>query len=457
VVVFAVALHQVAARADEAVASLEPGELYFRIGGRQTFLLGRNPTGWQVAQFDPLLRWASDSGERMVRVQLTTGLAHRAAAGEVDEAWAARWDRVFDMAAENGLYVLPVFGVWADWNDGAKGERWHSWDKNSQNAALGGPAARPVELLTDTPCRKLWLQWVEKLVRRWQGRWNMLGWEVFSELDLISGSSEDAATDFVERAAEVVRRADSRSRPVTASVSGIREWPALFRSDALDLLQVHPYADHPRFRGNLCDMVIESVRQRLERYGKPVLIGESGLDSRGVRGTLVVAPRAHIGIRHAIWASVVSGAMNGRMLWWEDGYDQYERLDVRTRYKNASAPVARFVEGVDFAGFRPVQVTATAGVSGAAIGHEQLVLGWFRDAQCGAPDWPTRRVEGEAVALRVPGSTRQWQVSFYDTVSADVVATQSVRGSAGEVRLLLPAFEDSIAFKMLAQRSQGQG
>ena len=436
------------------VASLRRGEFYFRIGGRQTFLLGRNPTGWQVTQFAPLLEWAGQSGEKMVRIHLTTGMAPRARAGEVDEEWAGRWARVFDMAAENGLYVLPVFGVWADWNDGGRGERWHYWHKNPFNAALGGPASVPAELLQDTPCRELWLQWMEKLVRRWQGRCNILGWEVFSELNLITGSSEEGAIELMQRAAEIIRATDPRSRPVTASLAGINEWPKLFQSDALDFLQVHPYANHPRFRGNLSDMIIWSVRERLKRYGKPVLIGESGLDSRGVRDTLAVAPRAHVGIRHAIWASVVSGAMNGRMLWWEDGYDQYERLDLRTRYKDASAPVARFVEGVDFAGFGPIPATASDSVIGAALGNERLVLGWFRDAQCAAPDWPIRPVEGEVVVLGARGSASEWQVQFHDTGSGDVVGRRTVRGKGSEVSVPLPAFEGSVAFKMSARSSQ---
>ena len=440
---------------DESV-SLRPGEFYFRLGGRQTFLLGRNPTGWQVSQFAPLLQWAAESGEKMVRIHLTTGMPPRGPAGEVDEEWAARWDRVFDMAAENGLYVLPVFGVWADWNDGRTGERWHYWDKNPFNAARGGPAAAPAELLQDTPCRRLWLQWVEKLVRRWEGRPSILGWEVFSELDLITGSSEDSAVESMERAAQVVRAADPQSRAVTASLSGIREWPKLFESDALDFLQVHPYANHPRFRGNLGDMIIQSVRQRLERYGKPVLIGECGLDARPPQDTLAVAARAHVGIRHAIWAAVVSGAMNGRMLWWEDGYDQYNRLDLRTKYKDASAPPARFADGVDFAGVKPIEATASAGVTGAAIGHEGLVLGWFRDAQCRAPDWPVRRVEGESVVLRIPGPVPEWRVEFCDTSSADVVATRDVRRTGNEVSVPVPVFEDSIALKMVATSSRDE-
>lgn len=100
--------------------SFTPGEFYFRFGGRQTFLLGRNPTGWEVGHFAPLLQWARASGEKMVRLHLTLGMPPSGPAGNADEDWTSRWERVFDRASENGLYVLPVFAVWADWNDGSK-------------------------------------------------------------------------------------------------------------------------------------------------------------------------------------------------------------------------------------------------------------------------------------------------------------------------------------------------
>ncbi|MFQ5810537.1 MAG: hypothetical protein ACE5JM_13050, partial [Armatimonadota bacterium] len=125
-------------------------------------------------------------------------------------------------------------------------------------------------------------------------------------------------------------------------------------------------------------------------------------------------------------------------------------------YKDASAPAARFLEGVDFAGVRPVAATAGDSVSGAALGNEGVVLGWFRDAECVPPDWPVGRVEGEVVALSMRGSAPEWQVQFHDTSSGDVVARRTVRGKGSEVSVPLPAFEESIAFKMLAGSSPGQ-
>ncbi|MCX6898814.1 MAG: cellulase family glycosylhydrolase [Verrucomicrobia bacterium] len=432
-----------------AQVALEPGELYFRVAGRPTFIFGRNPTGTRLEHFDELLRPAAESGEKVVRIHLTVGFQSQSPAGEVDETWVRQWDRVFESAAVKGLHVLPVLGVWADWNDGSNGEPWHQWDKNRYNEALGGPAKTPAELFQDSKCQRLWLAWLESLVKRWQAHSNILGWEIFSELDLVSGSSETKALPFVERAAKVVRKADSRYRPVTASLSGIGEWPKLFASGALDFIQVHPYTDG-RFHRNLDDLILSSVRARLQRYGKPVFIGECGLDPIGTRDGLANALRAHVGIRHAIWAAVVSGAMNGRMLWWEDGYDRYQRLDLRAKYAHAAKVAADFVRGVDFTGFRPVAVSCSADLKGAAIGGKDTVLGWIRDARCEPPDWSVRRVEHQEVTLELLGSTQGWAVEFYDPVSAKSIGKLPIQRGSDRTTVPLPPFEDAIALKVTA-------
>ncbi|MBM4046474.1 MAG: glycoside hydrolase family 5 protein [Planctomycetes bacterium] len=429
---------------------LKPGEFYFRLGERPTFLLGRNPTGWQVEQFSRLFQWAGESGERIVRIHVMHGLTSRAAAGQVDDEWARRWELIFDQAAREGLYVLPVLGVWADWNDGGRGERWHSWHKNPFDASNGGPAKTPSDLFQASECRQLWLRWLTEIVGRWQTRPNVMGWEVFSELDLVTGASESAALEFAECAAKAVRSADPQSRPVTASLSGINEWPKLFGSPALDFIQAHPYADHPRFKGNLDELILSSVRERLKRYGKAVFIGEGGLDSSPGQNSLILSPRADVAIRHAVWASLVSGAMNGRMLWWEDGYDQYMGFELRERRRHAAMPVARFVKDVDFTDFRPGDALAPSALMGGAVGSKRVILGWFRDARCAAPDWPAQRVEGQTVRLSVPGSAVPWSAEFCDPRTGAIVATQSLRCEEGQVRVLLPPFEESIAFRLSA-------
>ena len=238
------------------------------------------------------------------------------------------------------------------------------------------------------------------------------------------------------------------SRPVTAALSGVGEWPQLFASPALDCIQVHPYADGQR--GNLDELILASVRERLRRYGKPVFIGESGLDSRGARDGLANAPRASVGIRHALWAALVSGAMNGRMLGWEDGYDRYQQLDLRAKHASAAKPVAAFASGMDFTGFRPVAVTLPHELKGAALGNEHSVIAWFRDARCEAPDWPVRTVAAQRVTLTASGAARDWAVEFFETASTRRVGDGKAHRKDNVVHVELPAFEGSVALKLTA-------
>jgi hypothetical protein len=139
---------------------------------------------------------------------------------------------------------------------------------------------------------------------------------------LAPGTTKSEAIDFVNNVALIIHNADSLHRPVTASLADFGHWSSFFRSESIDFLNIHPYP----VSGQLDVTLITEVRSMLAKYRKPVLIGESGLsfltpDTNPP--TLTTAGRAEIGIKLAIWAAVVSGAMNGRALWWEDGVAIY--------------------------------------------------------------------------------------------------------------------------------------
>ena len=423
---------------------LRSGENYFRVDGRATFVLGRNPAGMNPQAYDDHFRHAAAAGERFMRIHFTYSPPSEKA-GEIDAGMLKSWDAVLDAAEEQGLAVLPVLGVWADWNDGSNKETWYTWDKNPFNVERGGPAKRPHELFDDTPCRQLWLKRLETFVRHWSHRRAIVGWEIFSELDLVTGAAEKRAVLFAERAAAVIRAADPWKRPVTASQAGINEWPKLLKSNALDFIQVHPYADGPA-GGRLDDLIISAVRERLRTYGKPVLLGECGLSAAPPRRTLDAAAQADVGIRHAIWASVVSGAMNGRMLWWQDGYDQFEKADLCRYYHEAAVSAAAFVRDVDYTGFAPVPCVLAAGVEGAVIGNEYARLGWFRDVRCVPPDWPLKPLSRQVVTMDATGTA--WQVEFIDPLRGNSTGESRLAVDDGRVRMVLPEFQGSIAVRL---------
>jgi len=426
------------------VLELRSGEKYFRVNGRAAFVLGRNPAGTSPKAYDDHFSSAAAAGERFMRIHFTF-IPPSEKAGEIDAAMLRAWDEILDSAEKHGLAVLPVLGVWADWNDGSKKETWHRWENNPFNVERGGPAQRPDELFDDTPCRRLWLKRLETFVKRWSHRRAIVGWEIFSELDLVTGATEERAVQFTERAAAVIRAADPWKRPVTASQAGINEWPKLLKSTALDFIEIHPYTDGA-FGGRLDDLIILTVRDRLKRYGKPVLLGECGLNSAPPRGTLEVAARADVGIRHAIWAAVVSGAMNGRMLWWQDGYDQFEKADLCRHYQQAAATAASFVRGIDFTGFTPIRCELSSGVKGAVLGNQRMRIAWFRDAKCGPPDWPMKPLSGQYVVMDAPGSS--WQVEFFDPINGKSTGKTRISVRDQRLRIALGTFQGSIVIQL---------
>jgi hypothetical protein len=155
---------------------------------------------------------------------------------------------------------------------------------------------------------------------------------------------------------------------------------------------------------------------------------------------------------------VVSGAANARALWTIDGwafyaFDRPQAVKYMEEYAVAELPAVHFTEGIDFTGFKPLTSTSLPAVWGAAVGNESMVLGWFRDAASEPPDWTVQTIPaGQTVTIAVPGAASNWQVDFYDTSNGTaILSSTSVTRHGSTVTVILPAFQDDIAFKMKAQ------
>ena len=436
--------------------TLKPGDFYFSVDGQTGFIFSRNIAGYQPVDYDTFLDWSKAGGSRMARIQLDSLGMGYTKTGEVDQGWAAQWDRVFDKAQADGIYILPVFSGWFDWNAGSG---YSTWKSNPLNQANGGPVSSPGELFQKgSATQTMWMQWMQSLVKRWQGRKNILAWEIFSEVNLASGVTEPSGIDFVNTAAALIRAADP-THPVTASLADTGTWPKFYSETAIDFINTHPYPS----LAQLDRSIISVVRNYLSTYKRPVLIGESGLNAAtpdSADGKITIAKNASLGIQHAIWAAVVSGAMNGRALYWEDSFGIYfPSLGIpwMQKYETEELPAVNFVSDVDFSGFQPLPSTTSSGVWGAAVGNEKMALGWFRDAGSEPPDWPLQPVVSkQSVTVTVPGNASNWKVDFYSTRDGTtILSSVTVSRTGSTVTILLPDFQDDIAFKMTAGMGTG--
>ncbi len=428
-----------------------PGELYFELDGQPMFLFSRNIAGYQQAHYSAFLEMAEKGGSRFVRIQLDSLGMGYTREGKADPNWLMQWDAVFSKAEDRGIYVLPVFSGWFDWN---AGPGYSTWSSNPLNEANGGPVKDPAELFQkDSPTQALWLAWMQTVVQHWQGRPNIIAWEIFSEVNLSSGATEAEGVELVNRAAAAIRAADPSGRPVTASIAETGTWPNFYRDAQIEFINIHPYPPP----GQLDREIVSKTRQYLEAYDKPVLIGESGLSADGPEssnGSLTVAKEAVTGVRHAIWASIVSGAMNGRALYWEDSFGIYFQtlgMPFMQKYETAELAAVQFLENVpSFAGMKPVKASSSPEIWGAMVGNEEMMIGWYRDAGSEPPEWPIRPViAGAVVTVDAPGTSANWTVSFYDPKSGKQTGSAPLSQADGRFDIRLPDFTDDIAFTII--------
>jgi hypothetical protein len=435
-----------------------PGESYFNISGRPAFLFSRNPAGLVQKDWATLAGMAHQQGDQFVRVftlNASMGGDHGygySPQGKILEGWSYNWENFFDVAEADGLYVIPSFWGWLNWNDTG----FNDWAVNPFNSANGGPADDPREIYKkDSPTQLLYLAWFKSLVTRWQSHRNILAWEVATEVNLVNGISQTEGIYLAEQLARVVHEADTLDRPVTSSVADWSGWSEFLRSDAVDYINFHPYPPD----GTLDRRILEQVPLLLNTYHKPVLIGESGLNAIAPdtgEGKITLSPNARIGFQHAIWAELVSGAMNGRALWWEDGYGLYIQglgMPYIQKYTDLEAPVLRFAEGLDMTGFKPVPARTSSKLFGAALGNETNIIGWYRDASCEPPDWNLQAViSGQSVKVPVPGSAESWKIDFYSTKDGKtILSSVSLPSKGSTVVIPLPDFQNDIVFKMRSE------
>jgi len=204
-------------------------------------------------------------------------------------------------------------------------------------------------------------------------------------------------------------------------------------------------------------MILQRARTRRQTTFRPVLIGESGLDATTPDNPTLITTAAHadVGLRHAVWAGIVSGACNARALYWEDGYAVFfpsVGMSLVKKYASVESTVGAFLGDTDFTGLESAGVIHPTTVFGAALARSDLVIGWFRDATCVAPHWVCdTTVVDVSLAVELPpsASSGTWAVTVYDpqtgnTSKMQATATNSV------LDIALPPFKDATAFR--AQR-----
>jgi hypothetical protein len=294
------------------------------------------------------------AGENFARLWMSpwwAGLEHQAGTlnhYDLKSAWEL--DHIFELAERDGLYLLFCFdhhGMFQVNNRNWGGSN-NFWKVNPYNTALGGPCAQPNDFFTDPAAKAIYQKRLRYLMARYGYSPYLLAWQFFNEIDNVFGPGRLNADDVIAWHGEMGRwmhAHDPYQHLVTTSLTGGSDRPEVWTEPELDFACYHSYNEAATIRG-----LPALARSFVQRYGKPVLIGEFGINARGWD---IAADPYLRGLRQGLWGGALGGSVGSAMSWWwqdldaDDVYPLFATMTGLLRragwYEGAWTPV-------DFAG-----------------------------------------------------------------------------------------------------------
>jgi hypothetical protein len=300
---------------------------------------------------------------------------------------AARIDRVFDAARDNGIYLKLSFDVHDAW----RASGW--WATSPYNAARGGPCASPNDLYTSPAAWDFYRKRVRYISARWGYSTNMMAWEPVAELDGATvlggmegwgytrraGGEQTSAmlTPFLRKLAAYLKSQDPYGRMFTTSYGGDTSDEAHWRLPEVAYTQIHCY-DSADPSETLCRW----ARDLTGRHAKPMMVTEFG---PGLEGPAPGLDPDGINLHNGIWASLLGGSAGSALNW------HWEFIDAFGWYRHFP-PLREFVTGIDWPreGFRPADVEVETPDQGRTMVVSTTVTGRGGFGDGTVEDFPVR-------------------------------------------------------------------
>jgi hypothetical protein len=226
----------------------------------------------------------------------------------LDRAW--QLDYVFRLAEQRGLYLMLCFdyhGMFETEPDYWGGNNF--WPKNPYNAVVGGPCTNQNHFFTSAQAKRTYQKRLRYLVARYGASPNLLAWQFFNEIDNVYRylNPTNVATWHAEQG-DWLHANDPFRHLVTTSLTGGSDRPEIWSLPQMDFSMYHSYGQPDPALG-----LAARVRSFRERYAKPMMIGEFGVDWQGWDHADDPFLR---GMRQGVWAGVVGGSVGTSMSWW---------------------------------------------------------------------------------------------------------------------------------------------
>ena len=360
-------------------------------------------------------------------------------------AW--RVDRILDLAASSGIALQLVLQQHSQFEC----DKWSSWADNPWNAANGGPCATSMEFFTNPDVVAGFDRRLRYIVARYAHSPAILAWELWNEVDLIQGFNPEVELAWAQERVAKLRAMDPEHHLVTTSgaLPGFDDparGPGIY-----DIVQLHHYM------AIYMDM-LPLFAPQLRALGKPVLLGEFGID---YQGQLNLQDTEGTHLVNATILAVVSGLTGGAMSWWWDNY--LDPNGLWTRLASVAEVLLHCGAAYVTGHLDDVQATGDEAVDARAAALENGALVWVHDRESEydrREDWQPATHTG--VTVRVGGIVPEegactWQV-YWHGVWKDAgmpIAERTGIQEGDAVAIEVPDFERDLLARVSCLPLQG--
>jgi hypothetical protein len=317
---------------------------YFQFDNKENFfVIGENMCWSGKNRIFDYKKWIddlADNGGNLIRLWMSswatalewkdTGLGDYSK--RQDRAYDLDW--IIDYAASKGVYIMLCIT-----NHGAVSTYVNpEWNDNPYNIKNGGPCKSTEDFFTDSTAIKFYLQKLQYINARWGYSPNIFCWEFFNEIEWTDfyQLNYNKIIEWQILNADYLNKIDINHHLISTSYAYFGYDSKLWNQKEIDFSQTHFYSNSSDFES----IQVKAIREYLDKYNKPTIVGEFGLASRR-ESTTQMDPKG-ITFHNSIWASAVSGAYGTSMMWWWDYY--LHPFGLYKFYK----PLSDFINSIDY-------------------------------------------------------------------------------------------------------------
>lgn len=342
---------------------------------------------------------------------------------------SAHWDKIFEKAEKLGAKIS--FCIYNHGQFQTSGS-----DAYFSNTPWSTFLSKPIEFFTNEDAIYIARQEMRYLVSRYGYSESILCWELFNEVDLVTGakSNNDSIREWYVSISKYLREIDPYRHLVSSSVSTY--------SSPLAILSCFDFINYHRYNYGALSNLSDLIKETWVTYKRPVLISECGSVGDEVELVGSYIPEDLSNFHRQNWVGLMGGSAGSAMSWW---WEAVEERDAFWDYQILSE-MAEHIPWTDQQLY--MYRTDSANLSNSqieALGYRgtQYAYLWFYDKKFTHMNRTTTDFEKVTAEVNLKDGT--YHVRWINTWTGKSVKKEVLSTKDGILTFTMPKWQKDIA------------